>query len=163
LPTTATGDATPSCVSRPPPDRRTEATNVPGVTTVAAALLRSAVTIIFDVMPSVLSRKPSPSPSGWPKIAPMTVSVAPVPAPSGTVAANSRQPPALSVEPVLMPITPYWPSSRLKLTMVPSTGICATRVLTIARKLADCIAASASLIWSVAVETVDGSRPEGSV
>jgi len=62
-----------------------------------------------------------------------------------------------------MPVTPFWPTSRLKLWMVPSTGTLADCSPTIAANAADRIAAWPNITWSGAVETVAGSRPEGSV
>jgi hypothetical protein len=64
----------------------------------------------FPAATRVSARMSSPELSRCPSTVPMSVTVRP---PTVTVAANSRQPPAWLVEPVLMPITPYRPSSVL--------------------------------------------------
>ena len=64
----------------------------------------------FCAIESVGSRNPLPEPSDWPSTTPTKVCVLP---PTVKVAANSRQPPAESVEPVLMPVMPYEPISLL--------------------------------------------------
>ena len=78
-------------------------------------------------------------------------------------AAKIRQPPAAVIEPVLMPMTPAVPRSRLTLRTVPTTGSFVVGILTMAAKVGMVIAVSASLSWSSTVLTVAGSQPDGSV
>jgi hypothetical protein len=85
-------------------------TCVPGAATVAETTADSTPLISFCATVSVGSRKALPEPRYWPSTAPTRVCVLP---PTVKVAANSRQPPAESVEPVLMPMTPSSPTSLL--------------------------------------------------
>jgi len=83
---------------------------VPGAATVAETTADSTLLISLCAKASVGSRKPLPLPRYWPSTTPTRVCVLP---PTVNVAANSRQPPAESVEPVLMPVMPSWPISLL--------------------------------------------------
>jgi hypothetical protein len=85
------------------PACRITATCRPGTAIVADTIAACALAISLRATYMVGSRNPLPELRYWPRTAPMTVSLRP---PTVNVAEKSRQPPAWSVDPVLMPSTP---------------------------------------------------------
>jgi hypothetical protein len=99
------------------------------------------------------SRSPTP---GWPSTAPTTSTIR---RPAGTRAANTKQPPAAEVDPVLSPNTPCEPSRSSRFSRSPATGSRARGNEAIWTSAGIPIAASASRTWSRAVLTVNELKP----
>jgi len=100
------------------PRWRSTATRAPERTTVAVTSDPSAPSISAFAAVCAWSRIVHDVP-GWPSTAPTIVTGMPsIP----VRAANSRQPPAAEVEPVLMPMSPSVPRRRSVLVTRPATG-----------------------------------------